>query len=334
MIGIAGYLCEDFCPDLGREPFVFMPGALRETAAMTQCVGGVVGNTGGALCRLGVPVRLGGAIGHDFLGKMIRASLREFCGSAVELMLETADFGNSGYAIVLNPAGSDRMFLACRGVNDQLTAASFGPEFRRGIRLLHFGYPPLCRKMAENGGTELCKLFAACRAERILTSLDLSLPSPGSFSYTLDWLEFLKRVLPLTDLFTPSIDELRFMLKDADSAPECLVESALKLGATAVLLKMGMAGMLLRVADTENAERQFARFGSGTWRGFQEKAAPLPVSIINTTGAGDSAIAGFLAGIYNGLDGHRCLKLANRIAAYRISSLNGIQGIPPLEKIL
>ena len=59
--------------------------------------------------------------------------------------------------------------------------------FLEGLSIFHFGYPPLCRAMALEDGRELKKLFQHCHTRGILISLDLSLPSPGTFSHDLDW---------------------------------------------------------------------------------------------------------------------------------------------------
>ncbi len=325
MIGVTGYLCIDLFPDLGKEPFAFVPGGLRETGRVAAAPGGVVGNTGRALCRLGVPARLGGVVGDDLFGDMLRELLREDGAG-----LRTFPGETTGYSIVLSPADSDRMFLVCRGVNDHLAADSYGPDFRRGLKIFHFGYPPLCGRMAANDGAELKRLFRDCRNDGILTSLDLSLPSPGTASYELDWRAFLRNVLPETDLFTPSVDELRFMLKDSAASPEGLAGQALAMGCRAVFLKLGKEGALLCTADTDGAEQAFARFGSRRWRNLAHMVRPRPVKVIGTTGAGDTAIAGLLAGIYSGLGGEAAANLAVRVAEAAITSKDSIWGLPKL----
>lgn len=334
MIGVIGYLCLDLFPELGNEPFKFIPGILREIGAIPGAPGGTIGNTGGALCKLGLPVRLGALIGDDLFASVLEEAMKELVGEQGKLILKTVPEKNTGYAIVLSPVDSDRMFLANRGVNDLLDADSFGPEFRKNLEILHFGYPPLCRKMAEYDGRETRKLFYLCRREGILTSLDLSLPSPGTFSYTMDWIAYLKNVLPVTDLFCPSIDEFRFMMKDPVASPETLIEAALSWGTGAVLLKMGAKGILFRSSENAEATHIFSQFGSDSWCDVKYHAPPYPVPVLGTTGAGDSAIAGFLCGIKLGFNAYEAVRLASRIAAYRIATGGSLVGIPPIKDIL
>ena len=82
MIGVAGYLCMDIFPDLGKAPFAFVPGLLREVGSAPGHPGGTVGNTGGALCRLGEKVRLGYAVGDDQWGALLDHELGKITSAA------------------------------------------------------------------------------------------------------------------------------------------------------------------------------------------------------------------------------------------------------------
>lgn len=335
MIGIVGYLCMDVFPDLGQEPFEYTPGMLREVGSAPGHPGGTVGNTGGALCRLRENVRLGCAIGDDLWGTLIHHELKEIAAQAnADVYTITFKGETSGYCLVLNPANQDRMFLVCRGVNDRLNSASFNDRFLEGLNILHFGYPSLCKAMAENYGAETKKLFTRCREKGILTSLDLSLPSPDTWFYTLDWISVLKNILPETDLFCPSIDELRFMLKMQVESPDELIDAALQMGTRAVFLKMGKDGILFRAADSDAAAKVFARFGSKAWRGERHMVEPFPVKVIGTTGAGDASIAGMLCGVVHGFSAEEAVKFASRVASYSISAMDSLSGIPTYEQIM
>ena len=335
MIGVIGYLCMDVFPDLGQEPFEYVPGMLREVGSAPGHPGGTVGNTGGALCRLRENVRLGCAVGDDLWGTLIQHELKGIAEQAnADVRLITFKGETSGYSLVLNPANQDRMFLVCRGVNDRLNSAAFDDSFLDGLNILHFGYPSLCKSMAERNGDETRKLFSRCRSKGILTSLDLSLPSPDTWFYTLDWIAVLKNILPETDLFCPSIDELRFMLKMPTESPDELIEAALEMGTRAVFLKMGKDGILFRAADTDEAGKVFARFGSGKWRGERHMVEPFPVKVVGTTGAGDSSIAGMLCGVSHGFAAREAVRFASRVASYSISAMDSLSGIPTYEEII
>ena len=326
MLGICGYLCLDLHPTLGDGPFAFVPGQLRECGAMRATVGGVVGNTGSAVARLRVPAKIRGAVGDDVFGVAIRETMSPIVTNG-KLDLFVMKEGATATSVVLNPANQDRMFLVSTGVNDLIDSGTFDAEYRRGLRLLHFGYPPICPAMTRNNGAELKKLYAACAAEGVLTSLDMSLPSPGSFSYTMDWVSYLRNLLPLTNVFCPSIDELRFMLRaSAEATPEEMLDRLFGMGAQAVFLKMGADGAIIRTADTADME---ARFPAG-WRNVNRFLPAAKVKVYGTTGAGDSAIAGLLAGLDLGYSAEKAAELGTKTAERVISNPLGQAGLAPI----
>ncbi len=81
-----------------------------------------------------------------------------------------------------------------------------------GAALVHFGYPPLMRKMYENDGAELVKLCNKVHAKVAAMSLDLAAVDPES---PRDWWTG-ENSFPMYCLmwifFVPSIEELCFML--------------------------------------------------------------------------------------------------------------------------
>jgi len=333
MIGVAGFICVDLTPGIGEGPFVFVPGRLLEVGKMVSSAGGVVGNTGGALCRLGVSSRLIAITGEDSLASMLADVLHTSLGADAPLELRAIKGAGTAYSVVLNPKGQDRMFLTFRGVNDAWNANTLDDAFFQGLTMFHFGYPPLCEGMAKNNGEETLKLYKRCHSKGIVTSLDMTLPSPGTFSWDMDWRAFLENVLPENDIFCPSIDELRFFLKDNTSTPDEMAQELIRMGTKAVLLKMGADGLMVRVADTEDAAKLFAKFGTKSWRGEMTFVPPKPVEVKGTTGAGDTAIAGFLAAIHEGYSAKEAADIASRAAASRISSDLGMNGIPKLAEL-
>ena len=115
-------------------------------------------------------------------------------------------------------------------------------------------------------------------------------------------------------LIKPNIYELEEIFDKKFSDETDIVEAALKLkemGALNVLVSLGENGAIL---VDENR--------------FTKKCEPIKIEAINTTGAGDSMVAGFLAGLVNGYD--YALKLGNACGAATAASL----GIASKESIL
>ena len=69
------------------------------------------------------------------------------------------------------------------------------------------------KEFYDNNGEELVKMFSNVKTLNVLTSLDMTLPDPESESGKVDWKSILTSVLPYVDIFTPSLEEIVFMMK-------------------------------------------------------------------------------------------------------------------------
>lgn len=220
-------------------------------------------------------------------------------------------------------------------------------------RLLHFGYPPLMPALLMDDGAELVAILSQARALGVATSLDMTLPDPDGASAGVDWPKLLARVLPHVDVFTPSIEELLYMLApddytrlvgeagDADPVDvirreRCaeLAEAALGLGVSVVLVKAGHRGGYLRTGAAES----LGRLGLGPdWPDRALWLAPMPVEadrVHNASGAGDSAVAGFLSALLSGESPERAgafAMLAGRDNLYAPDALGGLRTWEEME---
>ena len=161
-IVVAGHISVDITPVFQGSKKksvsqVLCPGKLIRTGEAVVYTGGVVSNTGLALHKMGANVRLAGKIGKDALGEMMLAMMKQH-GTEKDLIIdENAD---TSYTVVIAPPGIDRIFLHGPGANDTFVADDLSDDLIDGAALVHFGYPPLMRKMYENGGTE----YQRCQA--------------------------------------------------------------------------------------------------------------------------------------------------------------------------
>ena len=211
-------------------------------------------------------MRLAARIGNDRIGALTREVLAAHSPALPEHLTEVPG-EHSSYTIVLNPPGVDRTFLHCPGANDTFGPEDLDPALLSTTRSVHFGYPPLMRRMYADGGETLAELLTRIRQAGATTSLDLAMPDPTRPAGQADWPAILARALPLVDLFVPSIEELLFMLDrpayeriirehgpagmiDALSPEliERLAQRALDGGARVVFIKLGHRGVYLRSA--------------------------------------------------------------------------------------
>ena len=310
-----GHVCVDLIPAMrgGRLP---EPGELLEVGGLHVAAGGSVSNTGLALHKLGVAVRLIGQAGDDALGREARR-LYDAAGPGLAAGLRIVSGGATSYTVVLEPRGTDRRFLHCPGVNERFTDAGVPDDLLTGAKLLHLGYPPLLPAMCVDDGEPLVRLFRRARAAGLRTSLDMSGVDPSSAAGAVDWGALLRRVLPWVDVFLPSVDELAAM---TSAGPDEL----LRWGAGVLVVKDGERGLTIHSRD------DFAG-PDRSWRGRTLRAGTYEVEVRGTTGAGDVTIAGFLAGLIRGETLDVAADLACAAGAHCVMAPDAIGGLVDLD---
>jgi sugar/nucleoside kinase (ribokinase family) len=339
-IVVAGHLCLDITPEFaeettahgtGRLTEILRPGTLLEVGRCVVSTGGAVSNTGIALHKLGTDVRLMGKVGDDAFGEVVQRVLQQHgCGGAVVVQGE-----DTSYTIVIAPPGIDRMFLHNPGANDTFGLADVDFKIVAEARMFHLGYPPLMARLYADGGAELAEIFRRARDAGATTSLDMAMPDPEAASGRLDWRRVFQNVLPHVDLLLPSIEEVLFCLQpgrfaeareqadaedrgvvDVLTTDDCarLAQELIDAGAAVVGLKAGHRGMYLRTAGVDRL-RNLGRARPGAPSAWADRELWEPVYAIDrvasATGAGDCAIAGFLAAFLHDESVERCLRYAS-----------------------
>jgi sugar/nucleoside kinase (ribokinase family) len=356
MVGaiVAGHICLDLIPDLSgtQDGFEqrFRPGRLVEVGPAAISTGGAVSNTGLALHKLGIQTRLMGKVGDDLLGRVVRQVVAAHGGDLVDGMVVDGTASTS-YTIIVDPPGVDRAFLHFPGANDAFGAADVRYDVVAEARLFHFGYPPLMKRMFEKDGAQLVETLKRVKALGVTTSLDITLPDPSSAAGRTDWAAILRAAIPSVDVFLPSIEEILYMLRremyEALSqeagdflervTPALLSELSrelLAMGGKIVGLKLGGRGMYVRTAGRSAIEALGAARPSdeGTWADRELWAPCFQVDVAGTTGAGDAAIAGFLAGLLRDLSPEEALTAAVAVGACNVETADAVSGVRSWEE--
>jgi sugar/nucleoside kinase (ribokinase family) len=263
------------------------------------------------------------------------------------------DKGSStSYSVVLAVPGIDRIFLHNPGANDTFSNADIPEDALADAALFHFGYPPLMKKIYQNGGAELTAIFRRMKERGIATSLDLAAVDPNSEEGREDWRQILSGVLPWTDFFVPSFEELCFMLnrqrydelsaKGGDMTDgldmirdvKPLADKCLELGCKAVLIKCGISGMYYKTSDQEVMETVGSRLelNAAEWAN-KEGVQPCfrADQVLSGTGAGDTSIAAFLLAAAEGRAPEQCAALAAAEGACAVTAYDALGGLKPLD---
>ncbi|TFG71750.1 MAG: carbohydrate kinase family protein, partial [Anaerolineales bacterium] len=355
VIVVAGHTCLDVIPTLpaGLENLasVLKPGEMLDVGPMVLSTGGSVSNTGLAMFRLGTPVRLVGKLGSDVIGRVTMDMFRQHDAALAEYMV-IAEGEGSSYTAILSAPGLDRTFMHFSGPNDTFCTADIPDNALDGAAMFHFGYPSLMRMMYQNGGRELAVLMRRAKEYGLVTSLDISLPDPGTESGKANWRDILTRVLPYTDIFLPNMEETLFMLDrdryesvkseseksawaDADVLDELALEM-LAMGAAVIGIKLGADGMFLRTTRDRKRLSPLAEklpIERGAWVDRQLIAPTFQVDVVGTTGAGDCAVAGFLTGLFRGFSAEQTLISAVAVGACNVEAMDATSGVRSWEKV-
>jgi len=357
LVVVAGHTALDIIPTLkeGQSQLaeLLAPGQLRRVGPMVLATGGAVPNTGMALHRLGTPVRLVGKVGDDLLGCALLELIRqEGAGLADTILVEPG--ANTSYTVILSASRLDRTFLHYPGPNDTFCADDVLASALEGAGVFHFGYPPLMRLMYLDAGQDLADLLQRARAAGLVTSLDVSRPDPDSEAGRVDWPELFENVLPFVDIFLPGVDELLLMLHpkryealmdagDGDLLSQVdgvlLDELSAELqdpGVAVVVLKLGTQGVYLRTTGDGARMSGMAKIlplSARIWRDRELLVPAFKAEVVGTTGAGDCAIAGFLAGLVRGLPPDDVLTSAAAVGACNVEAADAISGVLSWEAV-
>ncbi len=351
-VAVAGHICLDIIPTFDPEKKnvqdLMAPGKLVEVGSALFATGGAVSNTGLALHRLGVPTLLIGKVGQDPFGRLVLDLMNAYDPLLTKGIIMD-DASSTSYTIVISPPQTDRLFFHCTGANDTFGSSDIPYSHLDGIRLFHFGYPPLMRNMYQNNGRELRDLFRHIKSQGIMTSLDMAKPDPSSEAGRIDWYNLLEQTLPFVDIFQPSLDEILYMMDrdtferltaeygEADLARSVdtelldhMAKTLLDMGSQVIAIKLGEQGLYLQTGPTTNSltspPGQAADLSN--WANRQLLAPCFNANVVGTTGAGDCTVAGLLAGILAGMSPAEAVTMAVGVGACCTEAPDATSGIP------
>ncbi|MCK4248800.1 MAG: carbohydrate kinase family protein [Candidatus Omnitrophica bacterium] len=344
----AGHICLDIIPSIESQAnsleSLLVPGKLINAGPLNISTGGAVPNTGLALHNLGLSVELMGKIGNDPFGRIVLDLLKSH-GSGLADGMICSESVQTSYTVVISSPNVDRIFIHYPGANDTFRADNIDYKKISGSRLFHFGYPPLMRTMYEDNGRELIDIFKRVKATDVTTSLDMALPDPASPAGKIDWVKLLAGLLKDVDVFLPSLDEILFMLgrgkvNDNETVSTGLLKDIsaqlIDMGVAVVVIKLGAEGLYLRTTPDKN---RLKAMGSGrpkeleAWIDFELLLPCFKVDVVGATGAGDCAIAGFLAGLVKGLGPETTLTAAAAAGACNVETADAVSGIVPWDRM-
>jgi sugar/nucleoside kinase (ribokinase family) len=331
---------------------LFGQGKITNVSGMIMYLGGVVGNTGLALKKMGIPVTLISKVGDDRMGEIAKKILSEFDPNA---QITTVKGLNTTVSVAITPPNMDKISFLLLGAGQSFKLGDISQKSLRTAKLFHFGYPTAMKYLYDNDGESLVKMFAQAKQTNVTTSVDMTLPDMASESGKQDWNKIMRKMLPYVDIYMPSIEETLFML-DKEKYTEFISnigndniidhidlneimeigDTLLSMGPKIVVIKLGKKGLYLRTSKRD----RFETFGRALpdnvddWADRELWCEAFDTNpIVSTTGAGDTAIAGFIASLLRNYTPEKALEIGSYAASLCIRSSDTVSGIIDIEQM-
>jgi 2-dehydro-3-deoxygluconokinase len=279
-------------------------GPLQHERTMSLGIGGSESNVAIGLSRLGVETTWIGKVGTDPLGDLV---LRELAAEGVRVLAVRDPEAPTSLMVKERRTSTDtRVWYYRRGnAGGRLRIDEVDFDVIRNASLLHLTgiSPALSEGMAET-------TFEAIRVAKdagVRVSFDLNFRSK-LWSREQARESYLS-IIPQADLVFAGDDEAAIAVGEAE-APVHFAHQLVALGAGAAVVKRGANGAVAVVAGREY-EREAIR-----------------VNVVDTVGAGDAFVAGYLAEYLAGADVDACLETAVTTGAYACLVHGDWEGAP------
>jgi sugar/nucleoside kinase (ribokinase family) len=256
------------------------------------------------LQKLGHRVGFAGKIGDDFQGDFLTRVIDQ-AGIDRRGLSRAANVTTCTVLVVINSTG-ERTFFYLGGANDQFALKDINRSLLDEAAVVHVGGTYLLPQFDGDGAT---RLFREAQSTGKLTSMDVTWDTQGR------WRETIEPCFPYLSYFLPSYKEAA-KITDRQK-PEDMAELLHDWGVQNVVIKLGAEGCYVKPAGA---------------KGFSVQA--FRTAVVDTTGAGDSFVAGFLAGVLRRWDLRECAGFACAVAALNIQCVGATGGMPTFEQAI
>jgi sugar/nucleoside kinase (ribokinase family) len=273
-------------------------GTLRIVDRVELHVGGCAANTAISLAKLGADVSLIGGVGTDGLGDFVLHSARS-AGVDTAGVKRFSRVPTAATTVCVH-SDAERSFLHVPGANAVFVSGDTDWAAVPSATIFHIAGPQLMGDLERENG--IAKVAEEAKRRGMLVTLD-TVMNPRS----LGW-KALEDAMPFVDWFLPSYDEAKALSGEAD--PERQAHFFQTAGATHYAVKMGGDGCFVAPA----ALSPFVVSG-------------FRVAAVDSLGAGDAWVAGFLLGLLRGWDATKTARFANAVGASAVRSYGATSGI-------
>lgn len=270
--------------------------------------GGDALNVAVTLSKLGSNAGIVGRLGDDFNGKMVLEQINRQ-GVNTEYVIMDKHFKTAVSYLLLDKDG-EKHSLSNTRIYHELCNEDVPDEAIEKSDIVFFGSAFQMKKM-DGGGIE--KLFYRAHQFHKLTAMDAAICD--DILERNDLLKMLGGAFALTDIFIPSYKEASYL--SGETEVEAIASFFTKYGIGIFGIKLGEEGCYIN--DHGNS------FRIPSFRDFTP---------VDTTGAGDSFMGGFLRGLLEGWNVRKAAIFASAVAAHNIGVRGATGGVPKFETVI
>ena len=239
--------------------------------------GGDAVNAAVSMARLGLETAVCASLGEDSAADLIIHELEQ-AGANCSYLHKSAAVHTASPAILVDPEGERHIIRVPDNGNHFFTQDMVSDELMRKARHLHLASANVLKRL---DGKPLGTLFARAHAHGLTTSMDASYDREGN------WMKNIEDALENCDIFIPSFQEASIYAQSQDPDEICAFFSQFPLQVFGI--KLGEKGVL--VTDFHEKWTMDTLY----------KKKP-----VDTTGAGDAFLAGFVSAWLKGYDIPSC----------------------------
>lgn len=271
------------------------------------CCGGDALNVAMGLAILNHQVLIAGRIADDANGRFILAECEKKGVDTSGIIFDKECATAASYALI--DEDGERHFLTEKAIFERLEGKDVTDEELQKADIIYFGSAMAMHRMDE-GGIE--DIFKRAHALGKLTAMDAAINREDADR---DWLAFLAPALKETDIFFPSLREAEKITKETE--PEKIMEYFRPFSMKLFGIKLGGRGCFV----TDFKESRYI-------------PCPDGMPVVDTTGAGDSFMAGLLCGMAHGWSPFDSAEFAGCVATKNVGAMGGTAGIPDFDEAL
>ena len=278
---------------------------LRLGGTLSMTMAGAESNVAIGLARLGHKVRWGGRVGADEVGHFILRTLRAE-SVAVDTVVVDSERPTGLMLAERRVADVSRVtYYRSGSAGSALTEADAAASLAAAPRILHVtGITPALSGSAAEAVAEAVQL---ARDAGALVSVDVNYRS--SLWTPHQARRVLSELVRKADIVIASEDELGLVVTRPQDESVAAAELA-AYGVSQLVIKRGARGATL-------------------WQeGKAHHAAAIPVTVLDTVGAGDALTAGYLSGVLDEIGPAAALRRGTVTGAFAVAAVGDWEGLP------